>query len=252
MKKVLFVTARYNDIRQHWFDTKISPRNKEYCNLHGFKYIEIRNEHQIELFRNNPTWWKFTIINDAIKQGKFDDGDIITHLDADMYIVKLDKPYTTDKSFSYSIDNGNTHCMGNYTITVNEWSRNLLNNILSEERYQRLKDIETLHEAFDNYSSFWGQFREQASWYSLAGIKRHSWVPFTQLPNNGFHSVQNSDIVYSIDELKKHVEVRPASWNTTHDYESTDRFNINKVKDEDVIVRHYAGGQYWDVERWVK
>ena len=41
------------------------------------------------------------------------------------------------------------------------------------------------------------------------------------------------------DELKKHVEIRPATWNTTHDFESNDRFNINKVKDEDVIIRHY-------------
>ena len=56
--------------------------------------------------------------------------------------------------------------------------------------------------------------------------------------------------MYSLEELKKHVEVRPACWNTTHDYESNDRFNINKVKDENVIIRHYAGGQYWDVERW--
>ena len=163
MKKVLFVIARYKDIRQQWFDTKISPRNQEYCNLHGFKYIKIRNEHQIELFRNNPTWWKFTIVRDAIKAGKIQDGDIVTHLDADMYIVQPEHEYSTTKSFSYSIDNGNTHCMGNYSIRVNEWSRALLDNILSEERYEKLKDRQSLHIAFNDYSSFWDHFREQAS-----------------------------------------------------------------------------------------
>ena len=59
MKKYLFVIARYNDVRQNWFDEKISPRNREYCERHGFKYIEVRGEHQVESFRNNPTWWKF-------------------------------------------------------------------------------------------------------------------------------------------------------------------------------------------------
>lgn len=252
MKKYLFVIARYNDVRQNWFDEKISPRNQEYCNRHGFKYIEVRNDHQIESFRNNPTWWKFTIVRDAIKAGKIVDGDIVTHLDADMYVVKPECEYTTDKSFSYSIDNGNTHCMGNYTIRVNDWSRALLDNILSEERYQKLKDVQSLHIAFNNYSSFWEHFREQASWYSLAGIKRHSWEPFLGLPNCGFHSEKTKDTLYTLEELEKHVEVRPATWNVTHDYDSTDRFNINKVQDSDVIIRHFAGGQYWDIDKWNK
>ncbi|NBO99150.1 MAG: hypothetical protein EBU90_03350 [Proteobacteria bacterium] len=252
MKKYLFVIARYNDVRQNWFDEKISPRNREYCERHGFKYIEVRGEHQVESFRNNPTWWKFTIVRDAIRANKIVDGDIVTHLDADMYIVKPECEYRTNKSFSYSIDNGNTHCMGNYTIQVNEWSRALLDNILSEERYQKLKDVESLHIAFNEYSSFWSHFREQASWYSLAGIKRHSWEPFLKMPNFGFHSDKTKDTLYTLEELHKHVEVRPASWNVTHDYESTDRFNINKVEDKDVIIRHFAGGQYWDVEKWTK
>ena len=252
MKKYLIVIARYNDIRQNWFDTKISPRNHEYCKKHNFKYIEIRNEHQIELFRNNPTWWKFTIVRDAIKAGKIQDGDIVTHLDADMYIVKPEYEYSTTKSFSYSIDNGNTHCMGNYSIRVNEWSRALLDNILCEQRYQKLKDVQLLHIAFNNYSSFWDHFREQASWYSLAGIKRHSWEPFLQLSNNGFHSEKTEDTLYTLKELDENVEIKSAAWNTTHDFESNDRFNINKVENNEVIIRHFVGGQSWDIEKWKK
>jgi len=38
MKKYLFVIAKYNDQRMNDFDAKISPRNKEYCERHGFIY----------------------------------------------------------------------------------------------------------------------------------------------------------------------------------------------------------------------
>jgi len=252
MKKYLFVIAKYNDQRMSDFDTKISPRNKEYCERHGFKYIEVRNDVYLSAFRDNPTWWKFTILNDAINAGKFQEGDIVTHLDADMYIVKMDAPYITNKSFSYSIDCGNTHCMGNYSIKINDWSRQLVKNILSEERYQKLNNIETLEPTSNTVSSFWQNFREQASWYSLAGIQRHSWVPFFDLPNTGFHSHKTEDTVYSLNDLNEHVDPLPAIWNTTHDFDSTDRFNINKVKEEDVIIRHFAGHQPWNVEKWKK
>ena len=42
MKKYLMVIARYKDWRQDFFETYMSPRNKEYCALHNFKYIEIK------------------------------------------------------------------------------------------------------------------------------------------------------------------------------------------------------------------
>jgi len=250
MKKFLFVIARYNDHRMVDFDTKISPRNKEYCNAHGFKYIEVRNDSHLPIFRGNPTWWKFTILNEAIDSGKVQDGDIVTHLDADMYIVKMNKPYVSGKSFSYSIDCGNTHCMGNYSVTINEWSRKLIKNILSEERYRKLNNVDTLEPTSNTISSFWQNFREQASWYSLAGIQRHSWTPFFELPNLGFHSHQTEDTVYSLQELQQHVEPLPSTWNTTHDYDSQDRFNINKVQEKDVIIRHFAGHQPWNVDKW--
>ena len=253
MKKVLFVIARYNDQRQEIFDTKISPRNKAYCEKHGFKYIEVRNEHYIELFRNNPTWWKFTVVQDLLNNNKLTDGDVLAHIDADMYFVNMDHSLEPRTSFSYSIDSGNTHCMGWYSIKVNDWSRKLINNILSQERFNKLNNKISIHERFQTASSFWHEFREQASWYSLAGIKRHSDKPFWEYPNNGFHSEVNEDVVYSLKELEENVDIRPTGFNVTEwEGESSCQFNINKVPREDVVIRHFAGGQSWhNIENWV-
>lgn len=252
MSKYLIVIARYNDWRQQFFDTYFSPRNKEYCDKWGFEYIEIRNETHLEIFRGNPTWWKFSIIRDMIKSGKLKDGDIVTHLDADMAIVDMDKEYITSKSFSYSIDSGNTHCMGNYSIKINDWSKKMINLILDDNRYHKLNNVITQHPGLLHFSSFWHEFREQASWYSLAGIVRHSWEPFWNLPNFGWHSDKNEETVYSIDELHEHVEILPTTWNVTEMVGETDgTFNINKVDIKDVIIRHFSGGQPWRVE-WLK
>ena len=246
------VIARYNDWRQDFFETYFSPRNKEYCDKWGFNYIEIKNDYPLDLFRGNPTWWKFTIVQSMINNGTLKDGDILTHLDADMAIVDMNKEYVTSKSFAYSIDSGNTHCMGNYSIKINDWSKNMINLLLDDNRYRRLNDRVTKHDAFGHYSSFWHEFREQASWYSLAGIKRHSWEPFWNLPNYGWHSDKNEETIYSIEELYNNVEPLPTIWNVTEMEGETDgQFNINKVSPNDVIIRHFAGGQPWRKE-WIK
>lgn len=254
MKKVLFVLARYPDHRQNLFETIISPRNKEYCDRHNFKYVEIKYETELPDYRSHPSWYKMYILEQIIDNKKVDEDDIVTVLDGDMYIVNLDKDYVPSegKNFTYSIDNGNTHCMGNFSLRINDWSKKLIKNILDEKRYKKFIDHNSFHEAFNNYSSFWRSHYEQASWYSCAGIKRHSWTPFLDLPNYGFHSAKDEHTLYSLDELLTNVELLPAAWNVTANYESTDRFNINKVPDQDVIIRHFAGGQPWDFSRWKK
>lgn len=253
MKKILFVIAKYSDQRQNIFDDIISPRNKQYCEKHGFKYIEIKNNSHLDLFRDNPTWWKFTIVRDLIKNEKVKEGDIIAHIDADMYFVKDDLSIETPKSFSYAIDSGNTHCMGWYSIRINDWSKKLIDNILSEKRYEKFKNEVTIHDRFKTYSSFWHEFREQASWYSLAGIKRHSDQSFWEYPNNGFHSENNENVLYSINDLNEHVHIFPTEYNVTEwENESSCQFNINIINKEDVIIRHFAGGQDWNnVKNWV-
>lgn len=243
MRKILFVIANYPDERQSFFEEHYSTRNKKFADKHGYDYIVSKGG---ELFRNNPTWWKFTLIRDLIESGEVSDGDKILHLDADMRIDKLDEDYPCDKSFSYCIDTGNTHCMGNYAINVNSWSKEMINLILSDERYAKLNDKVSRHDRFGYVNAFWHEFREQASWYSLAGIKRHSDVSFWDLPNFGFHSNLDEDTVYSLDDLNKHVQTLPTEWNVTQvPGESNLDFHINKVDKSNIKIRHFAGGQQW-------
>lgn len=252
MKKILFVIARYTGEKQDIFVNKISPINKEYCERHGFKYVEILNDVPLIEYRGHPTWWKFSILQDLIKRNKLSDGDLISHIDADMVFHNKEISLETKKSFAYSICSGNTHCMGWYSVRINDWSKKLIDNILSEERFAKLYNKITIHDRFKTYSSFWHEFREQASWYSLAGIKRHSDKSFWEYPNYGFHSEMNEDVVYSLDELNEHVEVFPTSWNVTEwEGESGGQFDINKITNKkDVIIRHFAGGQPWRVDEW--
>ena len=249
MKKVLLVFGSYADHRQQFFDKYMSPRNQEYADKHGFEYLEIKEN--LYKYRGNYTWLKFTIIEQMMDDGYVTDGDIVTHLDADMCIANIQIPYETNKSFSYAIDSGNTHCMGNYSVRVNEWSRQMIKNILSDERYEYFKDKIYHHPLVPNYN-FWGWFREQASWYSLAGIVPHSEESFWNLPNNGWHSDNTDMTLYSLDELNEHVEILPTEWNVTEmEGESSCQYLINKVNREDVIIRHFSGGQKWRVE-WLQ
>jgi hypothetical protein len=247
MKKILFVFADYKDSRQDFFQKYMSPRNKEYSDIHGFEYLELTEN--LYKYRGNYTWLKFTILEQMIDEGYVSNGDIVTNLDADMCISNLEFPYQTDKSFAYAIDSGNTHCMGSYSITINDWSKQLVKNILSNDRYNMLSKLETKHERFGYVNSFWSEFREQASWYSLAGIKRHSDLPFWEYPDYGWHSDKTDWTVYSLEELYENVEVLPTKWNVSEVLgESSCDFLINFVDREDVIIRHFAGGQPWRKE----
>tara|TARA_Y100001937_G_scaffold103375_1_gene142498 strand:- start:8143 stop:8880 length:738 start_codon:yes stop_codon:yes gene_type:complete len=245
MKKVLFVIANYDNEKQQIFDEKISPRNQEYADLHGFDYTVSKGG---DVFRGNPTWWKFTLIRDMIESGELQPGDKLTHLDADMFIVKPENDYVTDKSFSYAIDNGNTHCMGSYSITVNDWSVDMINRILDEDMYNKMKN-----------DSHWIGFREQACWYTLCGIVPHSWEPFLEMDDNGWHSNITENTWYGVPELEEHVEIRGPEWNTTLLEDDAEdpvtqqlmKYNITKSKKEDTIIRHWAGGQPWAPEKWM-
>ena len=247
--KYLMVIASYKDYRQDFFDKHISPRNKEYCKIHGVEYIEIKES--LTPVRGKLGWIKAFKVRDMINS-ELKDGDILTCLDADMAIHKTEFEYAPKKSFTYSIDSGNTHCMGSYSVRVNDWTKNLFNLITCEDRYSRLGSKPTRHPAFGDYSSFWESHYDQASWYSLAGITRHSWVPFFQLPNCGWHSDHNEDTGYSLEELNDNVDILPTAWNVTEmPGESDCHFNINPVRREDVIIRHFAGQQQWR-EEWLR
>ena len=67
MKKYLLVIARYQNEKQDLYDKYIEPINKKYCLKHNFEYVCIKNDQQLELVRGNPTWWKFSILQEWIK-----------------------------------------------------------------------------------------------------------------------------------------------------------------------------------------
>ena len=247
MNKFLFVIVNYPDWRQDFYAKHMRPNNKVYCQKHKFEYIEFNGGE--EMFRGHPTWWKFSKVRDFIEDGTLKEGDTLTHIDADMCIKDHRVSLVSNKSFTYAIDSCNTHCMGLYSMNINDWSIQMLNNILSEERFEKYKDLKTIG-SMDEVRSFWEIFREQASWYSLAGIQRHSWVPFSLMPHYGWHSSHNEDTVYNLEELYKNVEILDTNWNVTHipEEDGDDQFYMLPTRKEDVIIRHFAGGRKWRQE----
>lgn len=243
-KKFLFTFANYSDSRQQFFQTYTSPRNKEYCAKHGYEYLEYLNTPNS--FRNHAYWTKFKIIQDMILNRRLNDGDVLLYLDADMCVHDLEIPFPSYKSFTYCIDSGNTHCMGSFSLVINEWSRHLVDMILDEHRYANLINKEKEHEPNNQRFSFWKAFGDQASWYSLAGIKTHSDIPFFNLAHYGWHSAKDEWTYYDLDQLYRNVEILPPCWNVTFMVgETSTHWNINNVNKEHCIIRHFAAGQPW-------
>jgi hypothetical protein len=241
MKKYLLVISSYNDYRQEHFEKYHSPRNKQYCEHHGFEYIEIKNLNDIpeHCRKRKIVWDRFFLIKHWIDTGFLKDGDIISQIDADICIVNGNYPFEPPqgKSFAYAIDSCNTHCMGAFTFRVTEWTKTMLNNLLDENRWNKFKD-----------TPFWQMFHEQACWYSLAGIKdtfadpkQPGWDNFEHL---GWNTTTNNDPIYTLDELYKNVEILPVEWNVTvwNAYNQYFRFPTKTNNMEDVIFRHFAGG----------
>lgn len=243
MNKYLFVIVRYDNVIQKLYQDHIAPKNKEYCDRHDIEYIEVNHDWEIPNIRGNITWSKFSLVQDWIKNGFLKDGDSIVNFDADMVIVKPEFEYKTDKSFSYAIDSCNSHCMGNYCININDWSKKLVDDILDENLYQTHKD--TRH---------WRFFREQAAWYTLAGIDPSSQQSYLDQEDYGFHSADKS--VYSLEELREHVDVKSPIWDCTLIENEIDnrraarirKLFINKTNPKDTIIRHFSARQPWRKE----
>lgn len=255
--KHLFVLAAYSDYRQGIFDTYISPRNKEYCEKHGYNYVEIRKEHNVVPFRGNLTWNKWKIIQDLIKAGTLKDGDIIIQQDADVVPVDMEATYepAEDKSMTICIDSGNTYCHGIFGLRINEWTKELVNNILDDFKFERMSQFVTKHDGFPDRppNPFISEFREQAVFYMLFGIKRHSWTPFTELAYNGIHSNVNQFTVYSLKSAQKHLQILPVEYNLTiWPGESDTTFYINKFDDKSKVkFRHITGSDWNVVKNWI-
>jgi len=89
MKKILFCVAEYKDHRQDIFDNHYSPKNQQYADKWGYEYRVYKKQPE---FRGNPTWWKFTLLQEMIK-GELSEGDVVVNLDADMVIVDGSEDY---------------------------------------------------------------------------------------------------------------------------------------------------------------
>ena len=246
MSKYLLVISIYPDERQRKFETQHSPRNVSYCNHHEFTYIEIKELNDIPVIcrQRAIVWYRFFYIKYWIDHGFFKDGDIVSQIDADICIANGKYPLqpSEGKSFAYAIDSCNTHCMGVFSLRVTDWSKQMLNNLLDENRWNKYKD-----------TPFWKVFHEQASWYSLAGIKdtfqNPGQIGWSRVANLGWNSTERNDPVYSLDELNKNVEILPVEWNVT-DWSGASqyfRFPTKTDKREDVIFRHFAGKGEWDI-----
>jgi hypothetical protein len=247
MKQIIFAIADYPNEKQDIFQNHLSPRNQEYCDHHGFEYRVLTKGIK---FRGNYTWQKIFEIKRMLDEGELEDGDCVANIDADMCFVDGRQSIfpKEGKSFALAVDNGNSHCWGWISFRINDWSRNMINQIVDEDRWARLKD--TKHGT---------EFREQAMWYFLSGIMSHSWNSFLDMSNYGWYSAYNPDeTYYSLDDLYEHVDVRTPEWNTTLLAEEAgdpvsswlQKYNIIRTKKEDTIIRHWAGGQPWNYQEY--
>lgn len=248
--KYLLCIAAYNDERQKYFEKYHSPRNRQYCHHHNFEYTEITDLDSIpdDCKQRKIVWWRFFLIRKWIAMGFLKHGGIISQIDADVCVVngRLPLEPSEDKDFAYAIDSCNTHCMGVFSLRITDWSIQMLDYLLDENRYQKYKE-----------TPFWQMFQEQASWYSLAGIK-DTFADKTQpgwntVENLGWGSTKENDPIYSVEELKQHVEILPVEWNVTDFVGSNPYFRFpTKTKNpQDVIFRHFAGTKKWE-SKWAE
>jgi hypothetical protein len=254
MKKIIFQIANYPDIRQEIFNNHYMPITKQFANKHGYEYL-LYNE--ICTYRN-CSWQKIFKVNELITSNFLKNDDVVLFLDADTCIIDLESDYPTNKNFNYSIDNGNTHCMGIWSMKICDWTKQLINNFMNEDLYEACK-----------HQELWYQFSEQGAWYTLAGIPRHNWVSFLNSDDYGWNKTQDefykTKIKYSVSELKENVSVMGPEWNATileEEYnipgiavyenyttypDYLKKYNIVKSKKENTKIRHFAGGQPWRI-----
>lgn len=276
MKKYLITFLNYNNDyntdedreRLILFKKFNSERNKKYCLKHGFEYIEVdetvyKIPHLFKIdgmpefnMKQNNHFARWQFFRDCIDNGRFKEDDIINHHDADVFIKNTDVAMVTNKSFTYAIDSGNTHCFGVFSLKVNEFGNKLINLMLSKERFDKLTKIKFYKEnEGGDVFFYWG---DQQAYYIACGIKCHSWVPFIYFPNNGFYSYPTEHVAFSLEELLSNVEIMPVEYNVTHLLDESGQhgrrndYDIVHTTKEKTIFRHFAGGQLWRFEQYTK
>lgn len=235
MKKILLQVANYKDYRLEYFQ-KFQSKTKKFAAKHNYEYILFDKD----LNYRNYSWQKIYYAHLLISDHKLKDGDQVFCLDADSCFYSISEDFPCVKNFNYAIDNGNTHCMGIWSMKICDWTKTLITNLLDEKRYEKYKNTE-----------LWSTWSEQGSWYTITGLPRHSWINYMSLINYGWHHNINEDTVYSIEELISNIHLLSPIWNTTlleDDYDTiplvAQQYNIIKSKKIETRIRHFAGQQW--------
>ena len=242
MKKYMLCIASYNDYRQVFYEKYIKPNNIRYCLKHKIEYIDFTED--IHPIRDSFIWVKTFKISELLKN--LDENDILISIDADIAIFDQNIEFNLDrdKSFAYSIDTANTHNMGFHILRNNLFSRDLINELTSDVRYKKYINSDEIIYKNETQSMFWKQFADQASWYSMAGILRHSDKSFWEIDDFGWNSKLDDDTYYSKKELYENIQLLPSNFNVSELRGETEgTYNINIVSYKKVINRHFAGGQ---------
>lgn len=256
MKKYLTTFSLYNGEKKFLYNQYAQPRFKKYCELHGLEFLEF-NETNFKIQTLHPEfdarenmhfnrWIKF---KELLDNEKIKDGDYIYNFDADIFIKEINEFITPEKSFTYAIDSGNTHCFGFFILKITPFSRKLIDLIINRERWLKLKDYIFFNEHYNNYSTW--HIADQQMFYTCAGIKPHSWKSFYELSDYGWHSYPTEHTVFSLKDLYDNIHVLPTEWNVTQLIDETGSNGKRNIYDivhstrEKAIFRHFAGGQYW-------
>jgi hypothetical protein len=243
MKKILLTACAFPEKHPFLviFEEKIKPRLVKYCEKHDFELIVID---KIKSSYRDWSWMKMFWVKENIDE--FQDGDVITYIDADCCIMDGREPFIFDVDFSVVQESTGCLCAGFWSIIISDWSRKFIEEICSEERHEKNKGLgswQTWHENDAIYHLLglnWGQ--------NISEIGTRETTPFT------------------IEELKEHVKILPAKWNVTYNPNDVDWSKNNyKVGDksdpdwiykiisnyynpdrycsfDDTIIRHLSGG----------
>ena len=264
MKKFFTTFALYDDpYRQYMYEQFIRPRFEKYAKMHDLKFVEmnkinfnIKTLHPEFDIKENLHFNRWLLFKELLDNEKVKDGDIIYNIDADIFIKDYNQFFIPERSFTYAIDSANTHCFGFFALKIDDFSRKLIDNIISRDRWLGLRNFEFFNEHDNRTERI--HIADQQMYQTCAGIKPHSWTSFFELPNLGFHSYVTEFTVFTLEELQEHVQVLPVEWNTTMLIEETgdpttgqrNRYDINHTTRDKVIMRHFAGGQPWLYQEW--
>jgi len=261
MKRLLTTFALYDGYKLQMYEQYIRPRFVKYAELHNLEFREFNNNNfTIEKLhpeideKENLHFNRWLTFKKLIDSGELTDGDIIYNFDADIFIKDYSGYFIPEKSFTYAIDSGNTHCFGFFTIKVSDFSRKLIDNIVSRDRWLSLREYEFYNEHDARVERI--HIADQQMFQTCAGIKPHSWQSFFEISNLGWHSYVTEHTLFSLDDLRANVQVLPQEWNTTHLLEETgygnarNTYDINHTTRDKVIFRHFAGGQPWRFAEW--